>query len=110
MQPLSRWVAIVMLALAPGAHAQAELDSTPALEAVRIWLATLDAGRYGASWEDAAPALKESMTRVQWETGLEAKRAPLGVVIVRKIRRASCARGIPADPDADVCVLQYDTR
>ena len=111
MQPWRRRIAIAVLALAPaGAWAQSDLDSTPALEAARTWLATLDAGRYGASWEDAAPALQESMTRVQWETGLEAKRAPLGVVIVRKIRQATCARGVPADPAAEVCVLQYDTR
>lgn len=104
-------IAFACLALAcGGARAQAEIDSTPGLEAAGAWLAALDAGRFGASWEEAAPVLRESMTKVQWETGLEAVRAPLGVVIVRKIRQATCARGVPADPEADVCVIQYDTR
>ena len=111
MQRWRRGVVLSVLALAStGARAQGDLDSTPALEAARTWLATLDAGRYGASWEDAAPALKDAMTKVQWETGLESTRAPLGVVVARKIRQATCARGIPADPAAEVCVLQYDTR
>jgi hypothetical protein len=111
MRTWRRWIACAALALAGAdACAQSELDSAPALEAARIWLATLDAGRYGASWENAAPVLKGSMTRVQWETGLESARAPLGVVIVRKIRQASCTRGTPADPEAELCVVQYDTR
>jgi len=92
------------------ARAQSEVDSTPALEAARIWLATLDAGRYGESWEDAAPTLQESMTKVQWETGLAAARTPLGVMIGRKIREASCARGTGADPATEICVIRYDTR
>jgi hypothetical protein len=99
------------VALASGvAPAQSDIDSTPAFEAARIFLATLDAGRYGESWEDAAPALRESMTRVQWETGLVAARAPLGVLIVRKIREASCSRGTGTDPATEICVIRYDTR
>lgn len=101
--------ASVVLAVAV-ARAQSEIDSVPAFEAARIWLATIDAGRYGEGWEDAAPTLRESMTKVQWETGLEAARAPLGVVIVRKIREANCARGTRADPAAEICVIRYDTR
>ncbi len=92
------------------ARAQSEIDSIPALEAARIWLATLDAGRYGESWEDAAPTLRESMTKVQWETGLEAARTPLGVVIARKIREATCTRASAADPATEICVIRYDTR
>ena len=106
-----RRLACAMLVLAStGSWAQADLDVAPGLEAARIWLATLDAGRYGESWEDAAPTLQESMTKVQWETGLAAARTPLGVMIGRKIREASCARGTGADPATEICVIRYDTR
>ncbi len=92
------------------ARAQAEIDSVPAFEATRTWLATLDAGRYGEGWEDAAQVLRESMTKVQWETGLEAARTPLGVVIVRKVREAVCSRGNQSDPARETCMIRYDTR
>ena len=92
------------------ARAQAEIDSVPAFEAARTFLATLDAGRYAEGWNDAAPALRESMTRVQWETGLVAARNPLGVTIVRKIREASCAHGTGADTGTEICVIRYETR
>ena len=104
-------VACASVALAGSvARGQSEIDTIPALEAARTWLATLDAGRYGEGWEDAERTLRESMTKVQWETGLDAARAPLGVAIVRKVREANCSRGTQSDPTAEICVIRYDTR
>ena len=106
-----RRVACAMLVLAStGSWAQSDLDVSPGLEASRIWLATLDAGRYGASWEDAAPMLRSTINKVQWETTLESARGRLGVAIGRKIRTATCSRGTPADPEIEVCLIHYDTR
>ena len=105
------WVAALGLALgALLAHSQADVDTTPGLIAARAWLADLDAGRYGASYDEAAPVRRDSMTKVQWETGLERARGPLGVAIARKIRTATCSKGTHADPEAEICVVQYDTR
>jgi hypothetical protein len=104
--PFAAWLAFA----GPLAHGQADLDSGPALGAARAWLAGLDAGRYGASWEDAAPLLRESMPKAQWEAGLARARAPMGVVVARKIRQASCTRGTQADPGAEICVVLYDTQ
>ena len=107
----ARWIWALGLALAPLlAHSQADLDSTPALLAARAWLAHLDAGRYGKSYEDAAPVMRDSVTKVQWETGIERARGSLGVAIARKIRQAACSHGTQADPEAEICTVQYDTQ
>ena len=95
---------------AVGARAQAELDTTPGLQAARGWLAQMDAGSYGASYEGAAPALRGVVTKTQWEKDLVRVREPLGGVVNRKIRQAACTRGTPADPEADVCLIQYNTQ
>jgi hypothetical protein len=113
--PLSRrWAGVqwaAWLALSGlTAYAQTVIDTTPGLAASRAWLADLDAGRYGASWEEADPLLKESMPKSQWETGLDRARAPMGVLVARKIRLASCTRGTQADPEAEICAIQYDSR
>ena len=50
------------------------------------------------------------MPRAQWETGLVRARAPMGILIARKIRLASCTRGTQADPEAEICVVQYDSQ
>ena len=104
------WLAAAALALSGAGHAQSDLDSTPGLNASRAWLADLDARQYGATWEDADPVLKGAMPKLQWETGLDRVRAPLGVVVARKIRQASCTRGTQADPEAEICLIQYDTQ
>jgi len=88
----------------------ASLDSTPAIESARRWLEALDVGRFGASWEEASPLLRDSVPKLQWEVNLDRARAPLGVVIHRKVRQANCQRGTPADPEAEVCLIVYDTR
>ena len=107
---MRRLIAAGAMALASGAHAQSDLDSTPGLAASRAWLSDLDAGRYGLAWEEADTLLKGSMTKVVWETGLDRARAPLGVAVARKIRLASCTRGTQADPEAEICLIQYDTQ
>ena len=101
---------VASLAIATAALAQSDLDTTPGLNAARSWLSDLDAGRYGATWEDGDPLLKGAMSKVLWETGLERGRAPLGVLIARKIRLASCTRGTQADPEAEICLIQYDAQ
>ena len=107
----NRWIAAAALAFAAaGARAQAELDTTPGLQAARVWLAQMDAGSYGASYEGAAPALRGVVTKIEWQTDLERVRGPLGVVVGRKIRQAACTRGTPTDPEAEVCLIQYNTQ
>jgi len=106
----ARWMWALGLALAPAlAHSQ-DLDSTPALLASRAWLANLDTGRYGLAYEQAAPAMRDALTKVQWETGIERARGSLGVAIARKIRQAACSHGTQADPQAEICTVQYDTQ
>jgi hypothetical protein len=50
------------------------------------------------------------MTKAQWETGLVRARGPLGIVVSRKIRQASCTRGTQADPETEICVILYSTQ
>jgi hypothetical protein len=113
MKRYASWAGVqfaAWLAAAIPAVAQSDLDSTPGLNAARAWLADLDAGRYGMSWEEADPLLKGSMAKASWETGLVRARGPLGPVVARKIRQASCTRGTQADPEAEICLVQYDTQ
>lgn len=104
---------IAALLLSGAALARAddeEVSLTPALHAAEAWLAILDIGAYGDSWDRAAPMLQGAMPRLQWETGLESTRAPLGTVVSRKLRQARFTRTLPGAPDGEYFVLQFDTR
>ena len=92
------------------AAAADELDSAPAMTAAQDWLALVDRGNYGASWDAAAELFREKVERAKWETMVESIRAPLGGVISRKVRIASVMRDVPGAPAGEYVVIQYDTR
>lgn len=107
-----KWFVVVMLACAAlPARAQDEgLDLRPADQAARAWLATVDAGRYGDSWENAAELFKQTIPKLRWETTVQAVREPLGVVVGRKVRAMNYARVLPGAPEGEYVVIQFDTR
>jgi hypothetical protein len=90
--------------------ADEDIDVKPAMAAAQAWLASVDSGQFGASWEQAAPMFKGAIDKVKWETSIDAARAPLGVVIGRKLRSANFVRTLPNAPPGEYVVIQFDTR
>jgi hypothetical protein len=109
---IANWIVVVMVAcVAMQARGQDEgLDLRPAGQAARAWLATVDAGRYGDSWENAAELFKQTIPKLRWETTVQAVREPLGVVVGRKVRAMNYARVLPGAPEGEYVVIQFDTR
>ena len=73
------------------------------------WLATVDAGRYGESWDAAAALFRAALTRAQWEAAVEKARRPLGKLVWRKLHGAKFMTDIPNAPAGEYVVIQYDT-
>jgi len=105
-----RPIVLSLLLSAGPAWSGEEIDVNPAMAAAEAWLASVDAGRYGASWEAAAPQLQEAMPKIKWETAIDAARSPLGVAVSRKVRQAHYTRSVPDAPVGEYVVIQYDTR
>ena len=108
----ANWIVVVMLACAvlPAGAQDEGLDLRPADQAARAWLATVDAGRYGDSWESAAELFKQTIPKLRWETTVQAAREPLGIVVGRKVRAMNYARVLPGAPEGEYVVIQFDTR
>lgn len=87
-----------------------EVDLVPATAAAEEWLRMVDTGRYLESWEASAPSFQEAVARKQWEVSMQSLRAPLGVVLSRKVRSALYTKILPGAPDGEYVVIQYDTR
>lgn len=104
---LAAFAAAVAIAFA---NAQEEFDAKPATAAAEGWLQLLDSGRYAESWESAAGLFRDETPKVKWEITVESVRAPLGVVIARKLRSATYSRGLGNLPEGHFYVIQYDTR
>ena len=77
--------------------------------ASRTWLAIVDSGKYGESWDAAAALFRKSLSKSQWEAALEKARAPLGRVVSRKLASSQPATQLPGAPAGEYVVLQYST-
>jgi hypothetical protein len=103
-------LAAILLAAPFARAADEEVDVRPAMDAALAWLAEVDAGRYGASWDEAAKMFQDAVERTKWEVTIERARNPLGVAVARKLRTATYTRALPNAPAGEYVVIQYDTR
>lgn len=87
-------------------HAGAE---RAAQQAAIQWLASVDEGQYGASWDEASSLFKNAISRSDWEKALQGVRAPLGSLKSRKLKSSTFTRTLPGAPDGEYVVLQYQT-
>lgn len=92
------------------ADTQASIDTTPAMEEARAWLAVMDEGRYGDAWESASESFRSSIERVKWEIAAQEGRNAAGVLIARKLRTASYTRQVPGAPLGEYVAIVFDTR
>ena len=87
-----------------------EMDLTPAMAAATSWLAVVDLGLYGQSWEAAAVLFKDAVPRAQWEKSLQEVRGALGPLASRKLASANYTRSLPGAPPGEYVVIQYHSR
>ena len=87
----------------------ASSEEQAALESAGAWLALVDAGEYGKSWDEAASFFKGRLSKDQWEKALPTVRKPLGKVISRATGSAMYSKAVPGAPDGQYVVIQYNT-
>jgi hypothetical protein len=73
------------------------------------WLAVVDAGDYGTSWDEVAQFFKSAVSKKQWIGKMTSLRSPLGKVISRKMKSATYKTSLPGAPDGQYVVIQYDS-
>lgn len=113
-QPLSApLLAIAILAATVAVRsgaAEDELDTAPAMAAAQSWLATVDAGRYGQSWDDASTTFRDGVARDKWEQMVSSVRGQTGSLLSRKVRSATYATKLPNAPAGEYVVIVFDSR
>ncbi|MEO5735257.1 MAG: DUF4019 domain-containing protein [Rubrivivax sp.] len=98
--------AVLTFVLWPAALAQpAEADG--ARRAVDGWLQKLDAGRYEATWTDAAAMFQKGVPADTWQKAIREVREPLGPLQQRSETSAQATKLLPGVPDGNYLVLTY---
>ena len=101
-------VAILGLCLSCNASSS-EAKEEAAVQAATAWLALVDDGQFGESWETAAQYFKNAITKEKWEQTLTAVRNPLGQIVSRDLSSTTYMTSIPGAPDGEYVVIQFDT-
>ncbi len=100
---------MVALLLVSGWGWSDEAAEKAAVESANRWLALVDQGNYGASWNEAATLFRNAVAKEQWVKQLGAARTPLGKLESRKLKSATYATQLPGAPDGKYVVIQYDS-
>ncbi len=82
---------------------------TAAVSAAEKWLALIDAGKYAASWNEAAGIFRNAVKPEQWEQSMQTVRKPLGKLISRKLRIKVYETSLSGAPDGEYIVIQFET-
>jgi hypothetical protein len=80
-----------------------------AQQSAESWLALVDSGKYGDSWQEAAQMFKAAVTKEKWQSLVQPVRDPLGKMLSRKLKSAMYTKTLPGAPDGEYVVIQYDT-
>jgi hypothetical protein len=99
--------ALISLTSIAAARAADTSPTEQATAAARDWLAVVDAGEYGKSWDEAAAVLRQNMTKAQWERAASAVRRQTGALKSRELQSAQPAQELPGVPAGDYVVLTY---
>lgn len=101
---VGQFVRIVTMPQATGKHDEAKKQ---ALAAAESWLALIDAGKYGESWDTAAEYLKNAVTKADFVKSLDAARKPLGKVKSREVASMEYRTSLPGAPDGQYVVIKF---
>jgi hypothetical protein len=94
-------------AMAPAAQSNQPRDEM-AVTSARDWLALVDAGQFGDSY-DQAGELYRSAPRDQWANGLGNMRKPLGDVSQRNLKSVLVTKDLPNAPVGKYVISTFDT-
>ena len=75
--------------------------------AAKIFLASLDQGRYQEPWPDAANRLRSMVGQDDWANNLESTRRPLGVLIHREVTSIEFHNSLEEMPDGEYALLTF---
>jgi hypothetical protein len=104
-------VAAVLGALVTFVHASVAADKAEvvATKQAEAWLALVDEGKYGESWDAASKLFQGAVTRAAWAEKIAGVRGPLGRVLSRRVKSERPTTRLPGAPDGKYVLIQFAT-
>ena len=93
--------------------APAATDSDPdvalAKKAALDWLALVDAGKFEATWDEAAASFQKAQARADWAKGLGGARPTMGKLVTRTLLNHEIRKDLPNLPPGKYITVRFTT-
>ena len=106
---IARLLAVCLIFGAVSGMAGQSENEKMAVAGAEKWLGTVDQGKYGESWKEAAEYFRNAVKLDQWEQALQAVRKPLGKLVSRVVKSTTYKTSLPGAPDGQYVVIQFET-
>lgn len=109
---MNRFLAALVFALTLGSNvavAGESEDVDQAVAAAQSWLAIVDAGKFGESWDSAATTFQKGITKANWEAAVGNVRVPIGALRSRILMKGTEAPKLIKLAVGDAVVIQFTT-
>jgi hypothetical protein len=103
-------LALIVVSILFGCSPAKDADVKTATSAAEGWLAMVDSGRYGESWDAASAVFQEKISKSQWESTQGGGRSAYGDVVSRQLKSASYETNVAGGPAGNYVVIQYRTK
>jgi len=107
-------ILLAAVVLVPPVRAQVPDTASAAIAAAqtaaRSWLALVDKGQYGVSWDSAATVFKHGVSKSAWGDAVRQARGALEPFGERNLTSAGYTTTLPNAPKGQYVVLQYETK
>jgi hypothetical protein len=80
-----------------------------AIASAEKWLKLVDKGNYTRSWQEASRYFRMLVKEDQWIEAAQTTRGPLGKMVSRKVKSAAYTTKLPAGPDGEYVVIEFET-
>jgi hypothetical protein len=104
-----RFVAVCLMLGAVTGMAEQSKKEKVAVAGAEKWLSIVDEGKYAESWKEAAEYFRNAVKQDQWVEAMESVRKPLGKLVSRKVKSATCKTSLPGAPDGQYVVIEFET-
>lgn len=85
----------------------ADPDAAPARKAALDWLALVDAGKYEATWDEAATSFQKAQSKADWVKGLGGARPTKGKLITRTFLNHEIRTNLPNLPQGKYITVRF---
>ena len=99
----------LMAGLASGCSKTSGAAEQAATAASQKWLAEIDNGQYGQSWQDASDFFQSKVSQQTWISELTTVRKPLGGLESRNLQFAQYTTQMPGVPEGQYVVMRFGT-